>query len=97
MDYSLRSLQRNSGSQTEQNKARREENRNDKQGEIMRNISEVCKDKDGNRIPVNINDIIKTLAKRNIEIEKPQLKEIVKYYQNLNVVYMNEDQEVMFI
>ena len=37
----------------------------------MRNISEVCKDKDGNRIPVNINDIIKTLAKRNIEIEKP--------------------------
>ena len=63
----------------------------------MRNISEVCKDKDGNRIPVNINDIIKTLAKRNIEIEKPQLKEIVKYYQNLNVVYMNEDQEVMFI
>ena len=30
MDYSLRSLQRNSGSQSEQNKARREENRNDK-------------------------------------------------------------------
>lgn len=98
MDYSFRTLKRLTGKDSEKRNARNEEKRNDTQAEVMRHVRDICMNANDGQ-PVSIHEIYKRLQKKNasVSIEKEELSEIIKYYHRLSVVYMNQDDEVIFI
>ena len=46
-----------------------------------------------------MSDLVKRLNKKQTAngVEKDELREVLKYYANLSVVYINEDEQVMFL
>lgn len=48
-----------------------------------------------NSVPISVNEILKRIQKQHKfqNIDKPKLKETLKYYAGLSVVYVNEDDE----
>lgn len=99
MDYSFRTLKRLTGKDSDKRNARNEEKRNDTQAEVMRHVRDICINPANEGQAVSIHEIYKRLQKKNasISIEKEELTEIIKYYHRLSVVYMNQDEEVIFI
>ena len=48
--------------------------------------------------PISINELFKRLSqKHRLNIQKEELEQIINYYQNLSVLYVNPDKEVMFV
>ena len=96
MDYSFRTLKRHTGNNREKQHARTAEKRSDSQAEILRHVHELCK---ANRDqPIAISELCKRLQKKNsLSVDKEDLKSIMEHYHKLSVVYLNDDDEVMFI
>lgn len=97
MDFSIRSLRRQTGKENERRNARNEERRTDTQSEVMRLVRKICtQNKDE---PISVTELHKRLQKEtsSVTVEKEELTQILNYYHKLQVVYMNADQEVMFI
>ena len=97
MDYSFRSLKRLTGEDKSKRNARNEERRTDTQAEVMRHVRDICQANSNE--PISVNEIFKRLGKRaaQVTIDKEELKNIINYYSRLQVLYMNQDEEVMFI
>ena len=97
MDYSFRSLKRLTGQEKEKSRAKNEERRTDTQAEVMRHVKDICQN--NNNEPISVNEIFKKLSKHNAQnsVDKEQLKNIITYYSRLQVLYMNQDEEVVFV
>ena len=97
MDYSFRSLKRLTGEDKEKRNARNEERRTDTQAEVMRHVKDICQQ--NNNEPISVNEIFKKLGKKasQVSIDKEHLKSIINYYSRLQVLYMNQDEEVVFV
>lgn len=97
MDFSFRSLRKLTGKDSEKRNARNEDRKTDTQAEVMRLVREVCTaNKDE---PISVVELHKRMQKKTstLSIEKEELSQILTYYHKLQVVYMNQDEEVMFI
>ena len=95
MDYSIRSL--NSKKASGKDKRRGTDGLNDdKMALIMRNARRVYESK-GNK-PIAINDLLNFVNKMDITvISRDELVSVLSYYQKLNVVYTNPDDQVMWL
>ena len=61
----------------------------------MQQVREICQ---GSSEMLSINEIFKRMQKRQSMCQnKDELDGVLNYYRNLSVLYINEDQEVMFI
>ena len=95
MDYSIRSL--NIKKASGKDKRRGTDGLNDdKMALIMRNARRVYESK-GNK-PIAINDLLNFVNKMDITvISRDELVSVLSYYQKLNVVYTNPDDQVMWL
>jgi len=68
----------------------------DQQAEVMRRVKDIWEA--NQQSPISINELFKRLSqKHRLNIQKEELEQIINYYQNLSVLYVNPDKEVMFV
>lgn len=96
MDFSFRSLRRLSTNPTERRENTRQEREQDSQSEIIKYVREIVQ---SDKAPIATNEIFKRIQKRNINIDFDfeDFKKVIDHFQSLQVLYVNEDEEVMFI
>ena len=97
MDFSLRSLRRLTGSTAQRNQQRNEERRQDLTTEsmkLMREITTALKNE-----PIAVADLYKRMLKRqpSLPLSREELDKILDYYKRLNVVYVDGDEQVIFL
>ena len=96
MDYSFRSLKTLTGKDSEKREARKDVKMQDQQAEVMRRVKDIWEA--NQQSPISINELFKRLSqKHRLNIQKEELEQIINYYQNLSVLYVNPDKEVMFV
>ena len=96
MDYSFRSLRTLTGKDSEKREARKDAKMQDQQAEVMRRVKDIWEA--NQQSPISINELFKRLSqKHRLNIQKEELKQIINYYQSLSVLYVNPDNEVMFV
>lgn len=98
MDFSFRTLRMEEGNKGNQNKARKHERENDQSTEIMKKVRDVLAANNMN--PLSISEILKRIQKQHqlLSVDKTKLTETLKYYANLQVLYLNpDDEEVHFL
>ena len=96
MDYSFRSLKTLTGKDSEKREARKDAKMQDQQAEVMRRVKDIWEA--NQQSPISINELFKRLSqKHRLNIQKEELKQIINYYQSLSVLYVNPDNEVMFV
>ena len=95
MDYSIRSL--NSKKETGKGQRRAADGTNeDRISLIMRGARRVYEAK-GNK-PIAVNDLLNFINKQDIvTLTRDELMQVLTYYAGLNVVYINPDDQVMWL
>ena len=98
MDFSFRTLRMEEGGKSNQNKMRKHERENDQSTEIMKKVRDVLAANNMN--PLSVSEILKRIQKQHqlLSVDKSKLTETLKYYANLQVLYLNpDDEEVHFL
>ena len=94
MDFSIRSLRKISGTSTEKREARKEENRNDH----LQNVIRMARETMGTKPSMTVTEIANKVNKKDIvHVTKAELLEVLTYYQKLQVVHIDNDEQVMFL
>ncbi len=91
MDYSIRSLN------SKKNKDKRgQAQKDDRSALIIRNAHRIFQNK-GNK-PIEINDLLNLVNKLDVNtVSRDEFVELLRYYQSLNVVHINSDDQVMWL
>ena len=98
MDFSFRTLRMEEGNKGNQNKMRKNERENDQATEIMKKVRDVLAANNMN--PLSVSEILKRIQKQHqlLSVDKTKLTDTLKYYANLQVLYLNpDDEEVHFL
>lgn len=97
MDFSFRTLRMTEGKKNEQAKMRKKDRENDQSTDIMSKVRDVVSANNMN--PLSVSEILKRIQKQHqlLDVDKSKLVDTLKYYANLHVVYMTEDEEVHFL
>lgn len=93
MDYSIKSLN------TDNSRVKRPNKKTDEMSEIIAQVREICMEssKRGN---TDLEDCFKTLSKPNKmgkKLTKEKLQATLEHYQNLKVVYMDDQSRIYFL
>lgn len=74
----------------------RDEKNNDKMSEVIRAVRETL----AGSSSMNVNDILKKLSKSHLQsmkLSKEDLMDVLNYYKSLDVVYLDQDENVVFL
>ena len=77
---------------------RKNERENDQATEIMKKVRDVLAANNMN--PLSVSEILKRIQKQHqlLSVDKTKLTDTLKYYANLQVLYLNpDDEEVHFL
>jgi len=94
MDFSIRSLRKMKGTPADKRKVGREDAQKDKMTMVMNLVRTIMADKP----TMTVNALLtKIQNKDQINLDKSELLEVLKYYVNLQVLYIDQDEQVMFL
>lgn len=95
MDFSFRSLNSKSGNAKDKRRAA-DGNNEDRMTLIMRGARRVYENR-GNK-PLAVNDLLNLINKQDITVlNREELMDVLTYYKRLNVVFINTDDQVMWL
>lgn len=96
MDYSIRSLQNIKAENKKEKKALDNNNAHqDQLAKIIENVRNVMEDTASEQM--NEQEIFKLLNKMHHKVDLDQLRDALNHYRNLNVVFMDENRNVIFV
>lgn len=97
MDYSIRSLRKHgAGNKKEKNSVRKEHELNDRQTLIMQTVRQAYESKGSKAI--ELKSLLDLVNKRGTEdVTMDELRNLLKYYAKLQVVFLNEEDQVVFL
>lgn len=94
MDFSIKSL-RNLKAPNNKKRTDRDQNRDDKMSKVINAVREIMNDGQ----PMNVNEIMKKLLKGaySLKLKKEELTDVLDYYKKLNIIYVDGDENVIFL
>lgn len=97
MDFSFRSLQKISGNTRDRNRSAANHREEDKVASVMRAVRSIIGET--NKSSLAINEIFKRMKKNHNDslTNVEELKEIMRYYAKLQVVYIDDDEQVSLL
>lgn len=96
MDYSIRSLNNKKAGGKDKRRGNADGSNEDRMTMIMRTARRVYEGK-GNK-PIAVSDLLNYVNKSEITVlSREELMEVLTYYKKLNVVYINTDDQVMWL
>lgn len=97
MDFSIRSLRNMKGNDKEKKKDQRDQRNNDKMSMIINAVRELITTTESQQL--HIADILKKLQKGplQIKLKREELTDCLDHYKKLNVVYVDADENVIFL
>lgn len=96
MDFSYRSLQRITGNDRERKRNAANHREEDKIASTMRTVRAIISETQQSSLAIN--EIFKRMKKRqDLLANVEELKEIMRYYAKMQVVYIDEDEQVSLL
>ncbi len=97
MDFSFRSLQRISGNERERKKNVANHREEEKMANVMRTVRAIINENQQQSLAIN--EIFKRMKKHRNEslTNVEELKEIMRYYGKLQVVFIDDDEQVSLL
>ena len=97
MDFSFRSLQRISGNERERKKNVANHREEEKMANVMRTVRAIINENQQKSLAIN--EIFKRMKKHRNEslTNVEELKEIMRYYGKLQVVFIDDDEQVSLL
>ena len=97
MDFSFRSLQRISGNERERRKNVANHREEEKMATVMRTVRAIINENQQHSLAIN--EIFKRMRKHRNEslTNVEELKEIMRYYAKLHVVFIDDDEQVSLL
>lgn len=96
MDFSFRSLQMISGSKQDRTRANANWKEGDKLASVMRTVRAIIQD--SNQASLAINEIFKRMRKNKNELTNvEELKEAMRYYAKMQVVFIDDDEQISLL
>ena len=97
MDFSFRSLQRISGNERERKKNVANHREEEKMANVMRTVRAIINENQQKSLAIN--EIFKRMKKHRNEslTNVEELKEILRYYGKLQVVFIDDDEQVSLL
>lgn len=96
MDYSIRSLKKHEGDKKSNRREAGIQKQEDQNTHIMHQVRDICQRR--NNKPMDISELLNQINKKDItRLSREELVEVLRYYQKLQVVYVNNDDQVIFL
>lgn len=96
MDYSIRSLRRSQGSAKQQKQENRQQQGADRSTLIMHQVRDIYNNK-GSK-PIDMQLLLNQINKRDVtSMTKEELKDILNYWQRMQVIFITPDDQLTFL
>ena len=101
MDFSIRSLRTLKAEASSGSKGRQAANREFKNNDRMSDVIRVVRDAMGQNTQMKVGDILKAIAKNRMhsigQIDRDELLACLNHYKKLQIIYIDDDENVLFL
>lgn len=101
MDFSIRSLRTLKAEASSGSKGRQAANREFKNNDRMSDVIRVVRDAMGQNTQMKVGDILKAIGKNRMhsigQIDRDELLACLNHYKKLQIIYIDDDENVLFL